>query len=240
MEKQNVIIISTNATLRGACQRAFQDFPELNIEAMPDVAQFRAWAPGKSVSAILIDLKTLISSNSDDRVLINDLSDSLPVAKMRLDPETAQIMASVEAEALVGPALFSYLAERLKSLKLQRQIRRFPRKKTLFNVQVRHEFFGAAAFLSSTVDVSQDGMFVISGLSPPLGTNLLIQVKELGGDEWIEAVVRWSVPWGRSSSHYPGFGVQFVAIAPAQERNLLQLIGLLASDLPTPDELGSP
>ncbi|MBI3556604.1 MAG: hypothetical protein HY074_10110, partial [Deltaproteobacteria bacterium] len=59
MEKQTVIIISSNATLRGACQRGLQGFHELHIETMPDIAHFRAWAPGKSVSAILIELKTL-------------------------------------------------------------------------------------------------------------------------------------------------------------------------------------
>ncbi|MBI3556244.1 MAG: PilZ domain-containing protein, partial [Deltaproteobacteria bacterium] len=172
-------------------------------------------------------------------VLINDLTDSLPVAKMRLDPQTAQIMASVETEALVGAQLFTYVAERLKSQKLQRQIRRFPRKKTLFNLRVRHEFFGKEDFLTNTVDMSQDGMFVIAGVSPPQGTQLRIQVQELGGEAWIEAVVRWCVPWGRSTSHYPGFGVQFKSIDPAQERKLLQLIGLVASEMPTPDELGS-
>ncbi len=238
MEKQTVIIISANTSLREACQHAFQGFHDLQIETMTDIAHFRAWAPGKSVSAILIELKTLISSSPEERVLINDLTDSLPVAKMRLDPQTEQIMASVDTEALIGPELFNYIVERLKSQRLQRQIRRFPRKKTLFNVRIRHEFFGGEDFLSSTVDISQDGMFVIAGNSPPLGSQVQIQVQELGGEEWIQAGVRWTVPWGRSTSHFPGFGVQFLQVHPKQERKLLQLIGLVASDMPTPDELG--
>ncbi|MBI3543002.1 MAG: PilZ domain-containing protein [Deltaproteobacteria bacterium] len=236
LEPLTIVTISDNAELGEICRSGFRRDSMLTVHQVASISDFRAWAPGNAICAILIDMKTLMRSGSEERKLIHDLSESMPVVRMRFDASSREVAGTIEADALAGDQLFGYVSERVRTQRRAREIRRFPRRKTILNVSIQHEAFGPEPFRTTTGDASEGGMFIITSTALPAGAILKLFVRELSSDGKsdpapITARVQWCIEWGKSTTHHPGLGLQFLEIPEEQRMKLVDRVGLRSADL---------
>ena len=132
-----IVSISDNPQVGEVCRDGFRADKQLSFHHVASIADFRAWAPGNAISALLVDMKTLVRSANEERRLIHDLAESLPVARVRFDAARREVVGTVDSSALEGEQLFGFISERVRTQRRARLIRRFPRRKTIFRSSTR-------------------------------------------------------------------------------------------------------
>jgi hypothetical protein len=228
-------VITDNPEIGRACLQDLSKHPEFTVQIIDSIEAFRNWVAGKAITGIIVDLRTLLRSSQEEKNFINELGQAIPVAKVRLLPQAPMIAGSVDAESLSGEAFFNYLIRTLKDSEWQRRVREFPRRTKILNIRAYHEYWGKEPLLTNTVDLSEGGAFIICTKPPLLDTLVEVEIFELPEVGRLKARIRWILEWGKTTSRYPGLGLQFVGLTEKQRDQLHGMVGLIAQKIDLDD-----
>jgi hypothetical protein len=177
-------------------------------------------------NGIIVDLKTKLSVDRDQKMLAHDLLEHYPVlqARVLLDPDQIQAMplGKVQREA----SLDSFLTVECPSFEA-RCIRAAVRRSIHFNVLISENgSFGPDDMERTvTLDVSRNGCFIVTPYKWPDHANVAFIFKELTTETPIVGEIRWEVPWGQGM-RIPGIGIRFEDIQLSQHQELIEKYSL--------------
>ena len=98
---------------------------------------------------------------------------------------------------------------------------------------------GSAPMLATTMNVSRRGMFIIDPTGAvDVGTRVHVHLSPASHGGPLLGVVCWCLPWGQSTHHPPGFGIELIELSAAQREAFDQVAGWSQSALP--EDEGAP
>lgn len=179
-----------------------------------------------SYNGIIVDLKTKLSVDREQKMLAHDLLEHYPVLQARVIPDSDQIQAMPFGKAQMDASLDSFLAVECPDFEA-RCIRSAVRHNLHFNVLLSENgsFEPNDVERTFTLDVSRNGCFIVTPYKWPDHASVPFILKELTISTPIVGEIRWEIPWGQTMQ-IPGIGVRFEDIQPSQHRELIEKYNL--------------
>lgn len=180
----------------------------------------------QNYAGFIVDLRSLLKADPDARDLFIDLTESFPLIRISHTIDKKTVKGNIRDKNFEDAQLFDYFINELCRRFRPRGLRVRRRKKIFLNVYLDFSNEGTSSELikSNTVDISQIGSFVISDRDSHEDDVLYMVIKELSDQTPIKCKVKWTLPWGSSEKHLPGFGVTFIRIKPEQQDELTTLL----------------
>lgn len=172
-----------------------------------------------------IDFKTLLKQTGKAKILLHEISESITVCKMRLDPITQMITGTLNDVSYQGPSLLRHFFEEVLHRSTPRSMRRVTRHPRIWSgvLKVPTAQGPVAEVKISTLDVSRDGCYIATTV-PAVAQQLFwvefLEVERLA----IQLEVRWVQPWGVRSQRLPGFGARFANLTDADKERIDDVI----------------
>lgn len=184
--------------------------------------------PYKLYNGFIIDLKTLLKAEMNDKDFYYELIESFPVLRVSHSPDGKVIKGNYQNRSIENDQLFHYFLDEVCHSFPGRGIRMFPRRAIFLNVLVHSpetvDNKESAPWIANTLNVSGNGLFIISTHSVRKGDIRHIVLRDLSHQEPIEIQVKWTLPWGQTIRHLPGFGAALLNISPAQKEELTSIL----------------
>ncbi|MCP5049050.1 MAG: hypothetical protein GY940_17905, partial [bacterium] len=140
------------------------------------------------------------------------------------------VKGNIRDKNLQDKELFDYFINDLCRHFIPRGIRTTKRRSMFLNVSLDFapEPAGNAEPKSpvkaNTVDVSEDGSFILGNMEVRRGDTFRLVINELENQAPIECMVKWVLPWGETANHLPGFGASFGSLGESQKEELVTLL----------------
>lgn len=174
-------------------------------------------------NGMMIDLFTKMKASPEEKTLVQEILDHLPVLLLRWDDQTGSMKCLYSGQMIGDVTLENFVQQQCRWSKA-RKIRSSLRINLHLNVllsrtsKLREE----NAIRSTTLDVSKGGCFLYS--TDSWGTNVSVWFifKELKDKTPIRGQVKRVVPWGKEMKA-PGIGVVFKEAEDAQLEEIYNL-----------------
>jgi len=206
-------LITTDTELAKVTLDAVHRFTDYQIITVTTITEYKLWARDNHSHGVMIDMKTLLRGDHDERFFLNELSKFLPVAKIRLVPGKPELTGSYEWEGTNENSDGDFLLGFVRTMKKYEESllrRESVRKPVVLNIRVHHPAW-PTPLKTNTVNVSMGGLFFISALENPKDKWVEVEFADFPQLPRLKAEIRWHLEWGKTRHHYPGFGVQFEA-----------------------------
>ncbi|MCP4146534.1 MAG: PilZ domain-containing protein [bacterium] len=218
--ENKVVIISKNKESLALYEEQLAQYDEFNIECYSSGSEFlENTSPQNLFTGFLIDLRTTIKASFEEKELYTEIFNSFPAIRISHSIDKKTIKGSIGTNNLSNKELFDCLKKECNLFK-PRGIRRQQRKELFLNLNVTA---GDQLIKTNSGDLSKGGCFIITNHEVKIGAPISVVINELLIPTPIKGVVKWVLPWGRSSHHLPGFGIAFTSINPEQQKELLDL-----------------
>lgn len=209
----HIALISTDAEITRVALSALRKHTEYQLITVETVTDYKIWARTNHAHGVMIDMKTLLRGDHDERFYINELSKFLPVAKVRCVPGKDMLTGSFEWEGSSSDEAGEedFLVDFVGTMKQFEDslLRRDSvRKPVILNLCIHHVTF-PAPLLTNTVNVSMGGLFFICTLPLPKDRWVQVEFADFRELPLLRAEIRWHLEWGKTRNHYAGFGVKF-------------------------------
>jgi len=154
------------------------------------------------------------------------LIESFPVIRITHTPDRKVIKGNIRDKNIQGKELFDYFVDEACHRFSPRGIRSKKRKNLFLNAQVEIEKKNSQKeiFKTNTLNVSEEGLFIISTLEVNEGDVFNLIISEFSDKQPIQCIVKWIQPWGSTAKKLPGFGGAFASISPTQQKELMSFL----------------
>lgn len=166
-----------------------------------------------------IDLRTILNAKPKEKDMLYELIESFPTVRISHSLDKKTIKGNIKSRNLTDKELFDHFINEICSGFPARGIRLQKRKDLYLNAYLDFNTNERPARVN-TLNVSEEGLFVISTRPVEMGEPVKLVINELTDQQPINCNVMWTLPWGLSSNHLPGFGVRFDSISPRQREEL--------------------
>lgn len=194
------------------------------------LADLKRRAGNARYRGVLIDLKAIIGCSQEERGLLREMDESFPVLRVQRQAggRLSGIFGAHHGEG--EEVLVRFLGE-IRARFMPRGLRENRRRLLSLSVLVAEPGGQTPSVHACTQDASERGLFLVlpevgsdGSLRRAPGDPVYLSVPDLGDATPIEAVVRWGLPWGTSTRHVPGYGLEFAQIGEIQESRLCELL----------------
>jgi hypothetical protein len=190
-------------------------------------------------SGFVVDLRTLVGASAAEKALAHALEQAFPFMRVNGTLSAGRLTGHIRGESLLGEAACAAF--------LERYCRPFGLKK--FRAEQRKQLHlsmswsrvdgpqAATPMLATTMNVSRCGMFIIDPTAAvDVGTRVHVHLFPAGYTGPLLGVVRWYLPWGQSTQHPPGFGMELIELSAAQREAFDQAAGWSRSAVPEDED----
>jgi hypothetical protein len=185
-------------------------------------------ATHRRYNGLLVDVLTLVRCTPEEKAIAYESINLFPVMRVRWNKNVGKLQLSpLEAGYPVEPepALRMFIETRCRTFKAK-SLRKHKRRTTTLNLVFSAGEPGAGEEVKSfSINISVGGAFVHTMKIFQEGTPLWLRLIHFNDQTPIPATVRWSQPWGLSSS-IPGVGISFDSLTKEQEQELKALLNL--------------
>jgi hypothetical protein len=189
-------------------------------------------------SGFIVDLRTLVGASAAEKALAHALEQAFPFMRVIGNLTTGLLTGHVRGESLIGEAACaSFLEHYCRPFGLKK-FRVEQRKQLHLSVSwSRVDDPAAAPMPATTMNVSRHGMFIIdSTAAMEIGTRVYVHLFPASHTSPLLGVVRWCLPWGQSTHHPPGFGIELIELSAAQREAFEQAAGWSRSAVPEDED----
>lgn len=160
------------------------------------------------VSGFVCELNLLVKASLEEKTSFAEMLDHFPILRFQ----------SVRNESLKAPPVvlttpeeFNDFYQKLDQL-LPRGIRKGKRADMHLNLKIcsGSRWDSTRAFSATTRDVSRGGCFAVDTSVRVPTQEIFVKFNELVDQTAIRSRVARYMPWGRNSSGYPGWGIEFL------------------------------
>ncbi|MCP4220577.1 MAG: PilZ domain-containing protein [bacterium] len=222
---KQIILFSVNPE----SQKLYDDFliryPGITVHRFSKASQFKNTIGMNSrYSGFIIDLRTMMRANADDKDFFNELIDSFPAIRISHSIDRKDVKGNIRNKNLTNKELFDFFLDDLCHYFEPRGIRTGNRKRTYLNVELFLSESGNKPLRANTVDISENGCFIATPATITKNDTIKIVIKEFNDPRPILCTAKWLIAWGESSRHLPGVGVRIDALTPGQKEELTDLL----------------
>lgn len=200
--------------------------------AVGDSEGLRALLASDEISGVLLDIPTVIRTDSAGKSLLRDVAHLYPTARLRFDSKTGEVLALCPGRPPAGidDPLSGFIAVRCGAFS-PRKIRGSHRASCSLNVILSRtpEVLFDEAEKTVITNVSEDGCFVFTKEKWDEGRAAFLRVMEMSDPTPLPAEVFRIVSWG-SPLQMPGIGCRFVGVSPERLASLRDLLSARPSD----------
>jgi hypothetical protein len=227
---KTIVLIVNDEESRRLYQSFLVDYLGINFIYYASAADFLENVSRESkYSGFIIDLRTMMKARTEDKDLFHELIDSFPAMRISHSLDKTVVKGNIRDRHLQDQDLFDYFIDDLCRHFIPRGIRTQRRRELFLNVRMEfpgkeNDLTGNGVIKTNTVNVSEEGGFVLGTTPVKKGDKFQLMITELADSSPIQCVVKWVLPWGLSAHHLPGFGARFTGIAPGQKLELLKLL----------------
>lgn len=173
-------------------------------------------------AGFIVDLRSILKSEPNARDSFEELTKSFPVIRISHTLDKKTINGNIRDKNFRDRELFDFFINDMCRHFVPRGLRVKRRKKLFLNVYLdfSEDASGEELIKANTADISQIGGFLISDREVNRDDIFYLVIKELADKSPIKCKVKWTLPWGTTNNHLPGFGVAFTLIKPEQQEEL--------------------
>lgn len=203
-----LILVSIEGKERDAYLNAIRPYG-IQVDTVSSFLELRRLLTENVYNGIMIDLKTKIKGQWEDKELAYEILEQFPLVQLKFEEKTGSILTLYYGQSAGGGTLDTFINEDCRSF-TPRSIRSSARKKIHFNVIISKSgnFSEDHIFRSVTIDISKGGCFMYSTDNWELNQQMMFTIKELDDNKPILSEVRWIRTWGKAMQ-IPGIGVKF-------------------------------
>ena len=225
MTKPKIVLVANQEAEVEVYLKQLRDY-DVDFEVAPGFKVLEHLLATGSYNGIIVDLKTKLTVDREQKMLAHDLLEHYPVLQARVIPDSDQIQALPFGKAKMDASLDSFLTVECSSFEA-RCIRSAVRHHIHFNILLSENGGFAPNDVERTVtlDVSRNGCFIVTPYKWPDHGSVPFIIKELSTATPIVGEIRWEIPWGQSMQ-IPGIGVRFEDIQPSQHKELIAKFNL--------------
>jgi hypothetical protein len=213
-----VIWITENAHLFDKIRRITEQFPQFEIEIAPNLQALIGTMSSLETSGIAIDVRSAIKLTPSERMMLNDISRTLPVLKFRWGNQDDAPTGTINDIPSDQASLLKDFLELHCALQMPRGIRLAER--TIRHLRIELD----SGQQMVTGDLSLGGAFLIT-LDPrpetPQGELRFLDFPELGK---VRIEIRWNRPFTHNPRLLPGWGVRFDSSNPSLRQSIRDLL----------------
>lgn len=224
MKTRVILTCSDEGTRRAYIEKLARS--EVQVDAVSSLSELHRRLLETKYNGILIDVRTKMRAAGREKELIHSLLDVFPVVQLNLDKTTGEVRSLFFGQSKGGESIDDFLKNQCSSFEA-RSIRSDSRKDLNLNILLSEtgNHCEADAVRSITLNISKGGCFLYSTREWELQSPVSFIIKELPDPGFIDAEVRWQIPWG-SAMRIPGIGIKFIHIGEAQHRSLCDQFNL--------------
>jgi PilZ domain len=190
-------------------------------------------------SGFVVDLRTLVGASAAEKALAHALEQAFPFMRVIGNLPAGRFTGHIRGESLLGEAACVAFLERYCRPFGLKQFRVEQRKQLHLSVSWSRVDGprAAAPILATTMNVSRHGMFIIDPTAAvDVGTRVYVHLSPARHTGPLLGVVRWCLPWGQSTQHPPGFGMELIELSEAQQEAFDQVAGWSRSAIPEDED----
>lgn len=172
--------------------------------------EITSYAQREAISALISDLRYKMKLPSNEKTALSSLIQVFPTAELRRNISSGEVSGVFESTQGSLQLVLDALHERINEFGARR-FRSYKRLERYLNVRVdaTSASEGSVFFCSNTYDISPCGGFILSDKAPPVDSPIRVCLNDFAPNSWVNAIVRWSIPWGKTLEKPAGFGVEF-------------------------------
>jgi Tfp pilus assembly protein PilZ len=216
-EKLNIVIIAKNEAARREYEKRVAALG-VNTFTFGSFKDFQEKCGRELYNGIIVDLKTILGSSRDEKRLTMDLESSFPMLRIINNVTANRISGIADDLNLEGDEVFDIFVREKCAPFRPRGVRTSHRQLIHLSLKVFRD--ASQPVLANTYDVSKAGMFIVSTEKYEMESRVSFTVKEFEDQSPIQAIVKWVLPWGKTSRHLSGFGIEFVALSESQKSEI--------------------
>lgn len=196
--------------------------------------------PAELFSGFVVDLRTLVGASAEEKALAYALEQAFPFMRVNGNLSAGRFTGHIRGESLLGEtacaAFFEHYCRPFGCKKFRAESRKQLHLSVLWS-RVDGPA-GAAPVRATTMNVSYCGMFIIDpAATVDVGTRVHVYLSPARHTDPLLGVVRWCLPWGQSTHHPSGFGIELIELSEAQREAFDQAAGWSRSVLPEDSHL---
>lgn len=222
----NLVLIAHDASDRALYQKYLEAYENVELQTYASVREFQDQGAMGFYSGFIIDIKTIIKADSEEKTYFSKILNAFPVLRVRRGRSEEEVSGLVEGKSLESRQLFDTFVKDLCANYLARGIRLSDRKVMYFSVRVRLQPVARPDWVlrSTSADISYNGFFLVLPNAEDAEDEIEVTVKELDNQEPLRCAVRWRLRWGVSNKILPGIGVEVLQIQPDQREQMLRIL----------------
>ncbi|OFZ56215.1 MAG: hypothetical protein A2428_02385 [Bdellovibrionales bacterium RIFOXYC1_FULL_54_43] len=165
----------------------------------------------------VVDSRAVVSGSPEEKQFFGELEKSFPVLRVTINPLSQKCTGVVHSSTMSEHDAFRWLFDQCSGAK-PKAIRNRRRRPVFLNLTISTGLSTSEkeAIRANTADASDEGMFIVSLADKKPGDRVFVTVRDFSDSTPIEGEVRWCLPWGASSHHLPGFGIQITKMSTVQ------------------------
>ena len=221
-----LILVSIEGKAKEAYINALKPF-DAKIDIASSFKELRQFLTKNKTNGVLVDLKSKIIGQKEDKGLIYEILDQFPLLQLNYNQNTGMILSFHYGPSEDNISLDTFVNERCKSFKARR-LRESLRKQLYFNVTLSKspDFSKNDTEKTITLNISRSGCFIYSANDWKVNDHVMFIFKELSDSKPISGKIKWKKKWG-NSMRIPGIGVKFEDISEEQLSELCEIGSLL-------------
>lgn len=225
-QERNVVLIVNNKETKALYESFLGVYQDISFHHYSSAEAFlNRTSREDRYCGFIFDSRTMLKSKPGEKDFLSELTENFPVVRVSHSNDKKTIRGNIKTKNYWNKKLFDHFIDMCRQF-LPRGIRLKKRKNLFLNVQldVSTGEPGKELVEANALDLSEEGVFIVSTHHALEGDTFYVVVKELSDQEPIECTVRWVLPWGASVSHLPGFGAEFTHIKPKQKKEIQGLL----------------
>lgn len=215
-----LLLLSKNAEAVSACLNSFEPM-DVCCVCTDSIAELQRRLINAPFHGIILDVVATARASQKERILIQEISETYPVLRLRWDSSRKQIGGLVFGEILDKKDPLRDFVNRFCLDGCGRIFRENKRYNIHLNVLLGKDQACSEQHVEKTVtlDLSQSGCFIVTSHDWDDVTTAWIRFRELSDQTPIRVEIRNYLPWGEQSQ-MPGIGVKFTDLQPCQAQEI--------------------
>jgi hypothetical protein len=226
-ERKDIVVIAPDRETMNLYSSHLSLYKDFTLKSYFSIEDFNENKfNSRSYVGFIVDLRNILKANPGAKEAFYHLIEAFPVIRISHSIDKKIVKGNIRDKNFKDKALFEYFLNQVCRDFAPRGIRAAQRKKIYLNVYMEFPGRGSGKerIKANSTDISELGGFFTSSREVQTGDELHLFVKEISDQSPVQCTVKWTLPWGASIKHIPGFGVVFNRMSTAQKKELTALL----------------
>ncbi len=222
--RSKIILISNRQEVTQAYQRAVEKISDVEIDTVESFADLYMALKGIHYHGVMIDLAVNTRATNAEKELIRRIKEAFPTILVKQGCSGEEVRVFPYGQLKEHLTLRDFILRECSSIQA-RMLRSHPRKNVTLNVILSRDnvFTEKNTVRATTINLSKGGCFIYSVEEWSISDNVWFIVNDLRDKTPVLGMIKRYCEWG-TSLRFPGIGLEYQYITPAQRKELSHLV----------------